>query len=114
MSDPSQKAIEFVQAVGAAVLQVKPEANQYEIIGTVYLILNKTIETFKNEDQRSGFNAQQQETVSAGTSEVGAGTESKQVQRTGSQGRISEGTKGILDQQEGTTKSGAKKRRSSK
>jgi len=105
MIDPALKAVEFVQSVGAAVLKVKPEANQYEIIGTVYLILNKTIETLKNE---------QIQTRSPIEGETGTGDEPEQVQGTGTLRRIEESSEGLRSEQDSTTKSNRKKRRSKK
>lgn len=104
-TDITTKAVEFVSGVASAVLEAKPEATSHEIIGVVYQILNNTIERLKNEQLPESREV---------TSGEGAIAQSEQVQGIGSARRTEKSPQGVRSQQSGTTRSGAKKRRSKK
>jgi hypothetical protein len=105
MIDPTDSAVNFVKIVATAVYEAKPEATRHEVIGIVYQILNKTIETLLNEQLPESGEV---------TSPEGIGTEPEQVQGNGDAGGLEESAQGVLSEQGSLTKGGRKKRRSKK
>lgn len=109
--DPTETALAFISSVAEAVHRVKPEATPYEIVGTIYLILNRTIETQLNEDRRSGEQHQQLPKSSEGQSGTGTSGESRQVQEPRQTRWIRQGEEGVRKESTSTTTRGRKKRR---
>lgn len=87
-------ASQYVNSVAAFTKQTKPEANDLEIVGSIYTIINIVLDSMKNEQLQNS---------STEASEAGTNSEPQQVQTAGKLRGIGESPQGSSEAEQKET-----------